>query len=156
LFYRLHVFPIVIPPLRERPKDIPLLARHFLEHFRSKLKRQHLGFSAQSMDRLVQYTWPGNVRELQNVIERAVILARSSTIEIDDQFLAPRSSLAEPDTTDNLQELERQHIIQILNRTQWRIYGPNGAAAQLGLNPSTLRSRLKKLGLKHSTVSPTN
>ena len=156
LFYRLNVFPIVIPPLRDRPKDIPLLARHFLEHFRSKLKRQHLNFSAQSMDRLVRYPWPGNVRELQNVIERAVILARSSMIEIDDRFLAPRSSLAEPDITDNLQELERRHIIQILNRTQWRIYGPNGAAAQLGLNPSTLRSRLKKLGLKHFNVLPTN
>lgn len=154
LFYRLNVFPIVIPPLRDRPKDIPLLARHFLEHFRSKLKRQHLNFSAQSMERLVRYPWPGNVRELQNVIERAVILARSSMIEIDDQFLAPRSSLAEADTTDNLQELEQQHIVQILARTQGRIYGPNGAAAQLGLNPSTLRSRLKKLGLKRRNVLP--
>lgn len=148
LFYRLHVFPIVIPPLRDRPEDIPLLARHFLEYFQSKLKRPRLDFGAQLMDRLVRYTWPGNVRELQNTIERAVILARSSTIEIDDQFLMPPSALAKADATDNLQELERLHILQILDRTMWRIYGPDGAAAQLGLNPSTLRSRLKRLGLK--------
>ncbi|MBU6435346.1 MAG: sigma-54 dependent transcriptional regulator, partial [Nitrospirae bacterium] len=148
LFYRLHVFPIVIPPLRDRPEDIPLLARHFLEHFRLKLKRPRQDFSARSMDRLVRYTWPGNVRELQNVIERAVILARSSTIEIDDQFLTLPSAPTEAEATDNLQELERQHILQLLDRTQWRIYGRNGAAAQLGLNPSTLRSRLKKLGLQ--------
>lgn len=148
LFYRLHVFPIVIPPLRHRLEDIPLLACHFLEHYRSKLKRPRLEFSAQSMDRLVRYTWPGNVRELQNVIERAVILTRSSTVEIDDPVLRSPSALAEAEATDNLQELERQHILQLLDRTQWRIYGRNGAAAQLGLNPSTLRSRLKKLGLK--------
>ena len=148
LFYRLHVFSIVIPPLRDRPEDIPLLARHFLEKFQSKLKRPRLEFSAELMDRLVQYRWPGNVRELQNMIERAVILARSSTIEIDDQFLMSPSALAKADTTDNLQELERLHIRQILDRTMWRIYGPDGAAVQLGLNPSTLRSKLKKLGLK--------
>jgi formate hydrogenlyase transcriptional activator len=148
LFYRLHVFSIVIPPLRDRPEDIPLLARHFLEKFQSKLKRPRLEFSAELMDRLIQYRWPGNVRELQNMIERAVILARSSTIEIDDQFLMPPSALAKADVTDNLQELERLHIRQILDRTMWRIYGPDGAAVQLGLNPSTLRSKLKKLGLK--------
>jgi formate hydrogenlyase transcriptional activator len=103
------------------------------------------------MDRLVRYSWPGNVRELQNVVERAVILARSPTIEIDDQFLMPPSARAEMENTDNLQELERQRILQVLDRTQWRIYGPNGAADQLGLNPSTLRSRLKKLDLKRPT-----
>lgn len=151
LFYRLHVFPIVIPPLRDRREDIPLLARHFLEHYRSKLKRPRLDFGAHSMDRLVRYSWPGNVRELQNVVERAVILARSPIIEIDDQFLMPPSARAEMENTDNLQELERQRILQVLDRTQWRIYGPNGAADQLGLNPSTLRSRLKKLGLKRPT-----
>ena len=148
LYYRLHVFPIVIPPLRDRPEDIPLLARHFLKYFQSKLKRPRLDFGAKVMDRLVRYPWPGNVRELQNMIERAVILARSSTVEIDDQFLMPPSALAKADATDNLQELERLHILQILDRTLWRIYGQDGAAAQLGLNPSTLRSRLKRLGLK--------
>jgi formate hydrogenlyase transcriptional activator len=148
LYYRLHVFPIVIPPLRDRPEDIPLLARHFLKYFQSKLKRPRLDFGAQVMDRLVRYPWPGNVRELQNMIERAVILARSSTVEIDDQLLMPPSALAKADGMDKLQELERLHILQMLDRTMWRIYGPNGAAAQLGLNPSTLRSRLKRLGLK--------
>jgi formate hydrogenlyase transcriptional activator len=148
LYYRLHVFPIVIPPLRDRPEDIPLLARHFLTYFQSKLKRPRLDFGDRVMDRLVRYPWPGNVRELQNMIERAVILARSSTVEIDDQLLMPPSALAKADGTAKLQELERLHILQMLDRTMWRIYGPEGAAAQLGLNPSTLRSRLKRLGLK--------
>ena len=124
LYYRLHVFPIVIPPLRDRPEDIPLLARHFLKYFQSKLKRPRLDFGAQVMDRLVRYPWPGNVRELQNMIERAVILARSSTVEIDDQFLMPPSALAKADGMDKLQELERLHILQMLDRTMWRIYGP--------------------------------
>ena len=97
LYYRLHVFPIVIPPLRDRPEDIPLLARHFLKYFQSKFKRPGLEFGAQVMDRLVRYPWPGNVRELQNMIERAVILARSSTVEIDDQLLMPPSALAKAD-----------------------------------------------------------
>jgi formate hydrogenlyase transcriptional activator len=148
LFYRLLVFPIVIPPLRDRPEDIPLLARHFLEYFQLKLKRPRLDFGAHVMDRLVRYTWPGNVRELKNMIERAVILACSSTIEIEEQYLMPPSARANADAPDNLQELERLHILQMLDRTMWRIYGPDGAAAQLGLNPSTLRSRLKRLGLK--------
>jgi formate hydrogenlyase transcriptional activator len=154
LFYRLHVFPIVIPPLRDRPEDIQLLAGHFLEHYRVKLKRSRLEFSAQSLDRLVRYIWPGNVRELQNVIERAVILTRSPIVEIDDRVLTPSGTPAEEESPDNLQELERLHILRMLDRTQWRIYGPHGAAAQLGLNPSTLRSRLKRLGLKRPAHFP--
>src|SRR4029078_10878733 len=147
-YYRLHVFPIVIPPLRDRSEDIPLLARHFLEHFQSKLKRSSLDFGPKVMDRLVRYPWPGNVRELQNMIQRAVLLARSSTVDIDDQL--PPSVLVKADGMNKLQELERLHILQMLDRTMWRIYGPDGAAAQLGLNPSTLRSRLKRLGLKRT------
>ncbi len=151
LYYRLHVFPIVIPPLRERPEDIPLLARHFLEHFRTKLKRHPLALGYESMTRLCRYSWPGNVRELQNVIERAVILTRSSTVEIDPDFLAPPATSDEADPPVNLVDMERGHILAVLQRTHWRIYGPHGAAAQLGLNPSTLRSRLKKLGLSRPT-----
>ncbi len=155
LFYRLRVFPIALPPLRDRPEDIPLLARYFLEHYREQLKRSRLDLDTRSLDRLVRYPWPGNIRELQNVIERAVILARSNVVEVDDRFLSqplgvgaeplsPRVETASPVT---LQDAERRHILRALEQTQWRIHGPRGAAAQLGVNPSTLRSRLKKLGV---------
>jgi formate hydrogenlyase transcriptional activator len=147
LYYRLHVFPIVLPPLRERPEDIPLLANLFREHYRLKLKRPYLAFSFDSLNRLCRYSWPGNVRELQNVIERAVILARSSTVEIEADLVAHPEAEPAAESPANLQEMERQHILAVLTRTHWRVYGPHGAAAQLGLNPSTLRSRLKKLGL---------
>ncbi len=154
LFYRLHVFPIVIPPLRERPEDIPLLATYFLEQYQVKMKRFRLEFSAQSIEHLLHYTWPGNVRELQNVIERAVILARSPIVEIGDRDFRLANVLKEEESPDNLQHLEQRHIIRMLDRTHWRIYGPHGAAAQLGLNPSTLRSRLKRLGLKRPAEPP--
>jgi len=152
LYYRLHVFPIVLPPLRNRREDIPLLARHFLETYRMKLKRPALELSPESMERLKQYTWPGNVRELQNVIERAVILARSPIVVIEPQFLATTIPASEP--TANLTDMERRHIVRILESTHWRIYGPQGAAAQLGMNPSTLRSRMKKLGVNRPTHLP--
>lgn len=147
LYYRLHVFPIELPSLRERPEDIPLLTQHFLEHYRLKLKRPPLTISQESMTRLSQYSWPGNVRELQNVIERAVILARSTMVEIEPELLVRSGVDNLVDSPVNLVDMERQHILSVLERTHWRIYGPHGAAAQLGLNPSTLRSRLKKLGL---------
>ncbi len=151
LYYRLHVFPIVLPPLRERPEDIPLLVKHFLEQYRLKLKRPPLALSHESMTRLCRYSWPGNVRELQNVIERAVILARSSTVEVEADLVAHSDAEAQNESPVNLVEMERQHILSVLTRTHWRIYGPHGAAGQLGVNPSTLRSRLKKLGLSRPT-----
>ncbi|WP_083448269.1 sigma-54-dependent Fis family transcriptional regulator [Nitrospira moscoviensis] len=152
LYYRLHVFPILLPPLRDRREDIPLLARHFLEAYRVKLKRPALELSADSMDRLTRYAWPGNVRELQNVIERAVILARSPVVDIEPQFLSTPASPAEP--SSNLTDIERRHIVRVLESTHWRIYGPQGAAAQLGMNPSTLRSRMKKLGVTRPANLP--
>lgn len=145
LYYRLHIFPILLPPLRDRREDIPLLARHFLETYRGKLKRPPLTLSAESIGRLTSYTWPGNVRELQNVIERASILARSPVVVIDPQCLVTTSARAE--LSSSLVEVERQHIVRVLASRHWRIYGPQGAAAQLGMNPSTLRSRMKKLGV---------
>lgn len=152
LYYRLHVFPIVLPPLRERLEDIPFLVRHFLEAYRVKLKRPALELSPESMERLARYAWPGNVRELQNVIERAVILARSSIVTVDLQSLTNVPPPSDP--TANLAEMERRHILRVLDSTHWRIYGPYGAAAQLGLNPSTLRSRMKKLGLRRVVKLP--
>jgi formate hydrogenlyase transcriptional activator len=150
LFYRLNVFPITVPPLRERPEDICLLARYFVEQYRLKLKRPCRDISDESLARLVRYSWPGNVRELQNVIERAVILARSVTVEIDGRLLATSGSLGQNGngSPTRLQDLEHAHIRRTLEQTDWRIDGPRGAAQRLGLNPSTLRSRLKKLGIK--------
>lgn len=150
LFYRLNVFPITVPPLRERPEDIRLLARYFVEQHRLKLKRPCRDISDESLARLVRYSWPGNVRELQNVIERAVILARSVTVEIDGRLLAGSGSLGQNGngSPTRLHDLEHAHIRRTLEQTDWRIDGPRGAAQQLGLNPSTLRSRLKKLGIK--------
>lgn len=150
LYYRLCGFPLALPPLRARPDDIPLLARHFLDHYRIKLKRPCLELSDRTIERLVRYSWPGNVRELQNLIERGVILARSTVVEIDDQFLTPPTPLLPVAPPIRLQELERAHIARVLERTHWRIYGYSGAAAQLGLNPSTLRSRMKKLGISRA------
>ncbi len=154
LYYRLHIFPISVPPLRERREDIHLLAQHFLAQIGAKLKRPHLTFDPQSLARLLTYNWPGNVRELQNVIERAVILSGSSLVTVDEMLLptvkvAPHQPAEQP---VNLSDLERQHIIDVLDRTKWRIYGDQGAAQLLGLNPETLRSRLRKLGIKRPSV----
>jgi formate hydrogenlyase transcriptional activator len=154
LFYRLHVFPIVIPALRDRPEDIPLLSQYFLERYSAKLKRPPLELSAASIKHLCHYPWPGNIRELQNVIERAVILSRSPTVEIDHQFLPLPRSLPQENLPVNLQDMERLHLRRVLDKTHWRVHGPWGAAEQLGVNPSTLRSRLKKLGLKRPDDLP--
>ncbi|HKY73484.1 MAG TPA: sigma 54-interacting transcriptional regulator [Nitrospira sp.] len=152
LYYRLNVFPIVLPPLRERREDVPLLTQHFLDAYRIKFKRPVLKLSDESMDRLVNYAWPGNVRELQNVIERAVILARTPMVVVQPQFLSTRPASTPPSAA--LVDIERKHIIQILDSAHWRIHGPRGAAAQLNMNPSTLRSRMKKLGINRPVNLP--
>jgi formate hydrogenlyase transcriptional activator len=151
---------VSIPPLRERRQDIRLLAQHFLKQAAAKLKRPNLTLDPVSLDRLAKYDWPGNIRELQSVIERAVILAQSAIVEIDERFLPSLNSVDGPSLapsalpsapTTNLVELERHHILSVLKNTAWRIYGAQGAAQQLGLNPETLRSRLRKLGIKRPT-----
>ncbi|WP_447987496.1 sigma 54-interacting transcriptional regulator [Nitrospira sp. Nam74] len=156
LFYRLHVFPVSIPPLRERRQDIALLAQHFLRQAAAKLKRPNVTLHPRSLERLAQYNWPGNIRELQSVIERAVILTQSMIIDIDERFLPPVNSLSAPSLEASMLhstrgttivEFERHHILSVLEKTAWRIYGARGAAQQLGLNPETLRSRLRKLGI---------
>jgi formate hydrogenlyase transcriptional activator len=155
LFYRLHVFPVSVPPLRERREDIPVLAAHFLSLAAAKLKKRPLTLDPASLQRLVHYDWPGNVRELQSLIDRAVILSRSEIVVIDEAFfpkLETRPVASSPGATAmTLEQLERQHILSVLELTGWRVYGPQGAAAQLGLNPETLRSKLRKLGLKKSS-----
>ncbi|MEX0829034.1 MAG: sigma 54-interacting transcriptional regulator [Nitrospirales bacterium] len=148
LYYRLHVFPIELPPLRERPQDIPLLVQHFMEKNRVQFKRPCQGISPISLEKLIQYDWPGNIRELKNVIERAMILSDSTILHLDESFFKkPVASPAGLPPTQ-LKDLERLRIEQALETSEWRIEGPLGAAKQLGLHPSTLRYRIKKFGLR--------
>ncbi|HZD41875.1 MAG TPA: sigma 54-interacting transcriptional regulator, partial [Terriglobales bacterium] len=147
LYYRLNVFPLDAPPLRQRNGDIPLLASFFLNKFSKKLGKEVRAVSQTAMDNLSKYAWPGNVRELQNVIERAVVLATGSVIDIDDS-LFQASPAVEESMLSTLEHVERSHIIRVLNHSNWVIHGKKGAASILGLNPSTLRSRIEKLGIK--------
>ena len=142
LYYRLNVFPIAVPPLRERGEDIPLLVWTFAKQFGQALGKPIERIPQETMDALRAYPWPGNIRELRNVIERAVILTDSSTLRVA-VGTAPAGRAAAP----TLAATERAQIVAALEQTGWRIRGPGGAAALLGLNPTTLESRLKKLGL---------
>jgi transcriptional regulator with GAF, ATPase, and Fis domain len=154
LFYRLNVFPIRVPPLRERPSDIPLLVRHFLAQFQRKLAKPLKMVTPESLARLERYSWPGNIRELQNVIERACVLSPGPVVEVLDELRplnppedVPVGRPARHDPIATLEEGERLHIRQALAATGGLLYGPEGAAALLGINPSTLRSRMKRLGI---------
>jgi formate hydrogenlyase transcriptional activator len=153
LFYRLNVFPIPVPPLRERRDDVPLLVAFFLTALATRLGKPLQGFTAQSLDRLRQYDWPGNVRELQNVVERAAILATGPIVDLQPELL-PATAAAEvvpaPATLQTLEDLERHHILRVVREARWTIEGRKGAAAILGLHPNTLRSRMKKLGIVRS------
>ena len=148
LYYRLNVFPIRIPPLRERPEDIGPLAQHFVSQFARRLGRPLTGISRGSFARLNHYAWPGNIRELQNVIERACVLATGPVVDVPEPALgATRAAAWNPST---LEDAERSHILRTLERTEWRVEGEGGAADLLGLRPSTLRSRLHRLGIQRS------
>ena len=143
LFYRLNVFPIVMPALRERIEDMPLLCHSILKQLNHKLNKNIIGISKRSLNKLADYHWPGNIRELQNILEREVILSTSTTLNIQQKFEKAASTkrlLNKP-----LSEIEKAYIIEVLNECQWRIGGKNGAAQSLGLPDSTLRSRMKKL-----------
>jgi formate hydrogenlyase transcriptional activator len=143
LFYRLNVFPIILPSLRTRREDIPLLVRYFLNHYNKKMGKRVDTVPRETMKELTNYPWPGNIRELKNVIEQAVITARDSALQVD--FLRKMYSSAH--NVCRLEEVERDHILQVLKQNAWQIKGERGVAAILGLNPSTLRSRMKKLGI---------
>ncbi len=142
LYYRLGVFPILLPPLRERREDIPLLVWAMIERLQPRLGRRITRVPRPAMDRLVGYGWPGNVRELENVVERALILSPGPVLQVEET-LDP----AGPRRADRLDEVEREHIVHVLKRCEWRVNGAGNAAALLGLNPSTLRSRMQKLGI---------
>jgi formate hydrogenlyase transcriptional activator len=145
LFYRLNVFPIVIPPLRERKEDIPLLIWAFIRQFEKRMGRHIASIPKKSIDAMLHHTWPGNARELRNVVEHAMILCRGATLEVHP----PASSLEEaPEGTGCIDDVERRHILRVLQERGWRVSGRGGAAEILGLKPTTLEARMKKLGIR--------
>ena len=145
LYYRLNVFPIRIPPLRERREDIPLLVRYFAQRFAKELRRPIESVSRESMEMLCRWSWPGNVRELQNVIERAVILSQGTMLTVPrSEFESPSPSTSSPVT---LEDAERDHILRALEQTGWVIGGAGGAAARLGLKRTSLVSTMRRLGI---------
>ncbi len=153
LYFRLDVFPIEVPPLREREGDVAPLAHHFTRLASKRFNKPVSRLSDDNLETLEAYDWPGNVRELQNVIERAVIRARSGKLEFD---LAPARPTAKPAKAkrasvaplSEVKAIERERILEALERTHWKIYGPGGAAELLGVKPTTLASRLKSLGIE--------
>jgi transcriptional regulator with GAF, ATPase, and Fis domain len=157
LFYRLNVFPLEVPPLRERRGDIPLLVNFFLGKFAKKLGKEVRGVDQRSMENLVRFGWPGNIRELQNIVERSVILSSGDTFWIEKAWLArqeaPRQELPGP-LPDTLQNQEREIIETALAESKGKVSGPQGAAAKLGIPRSTLDSKIKQLGIKkHRFIS---
>jgi transcriptional regulator with GAF, ATPase, and Fis domain len=143
LFHRLNVYPIQVPPLRARVSDIPLLVWRFVQEFNKKMGKSIDAISSQTMERLKQYPWPGNVRELRNLIERAMIVSIGRSLTID----LPAEATGPSPVPVTLEEVERKHIRDVLERVHWRISGKQGAAEILGLRPTTLHSRMKKLGI---------
>jgi len=143
LLYRLNVFPIVLPLLRERPEDIPLLVWKFVGEFDKKMGRRIESIPRRTMDALQRYPWPGNARELRNVIERAMIVSSGKILEVR----LPTNPPGGPVAPRNIEDLNRRHILNILEKTGWRVAGRGGAAEILGLNRPTLHSRMKKLGI---------
>ena len=148
LFYRLNIFPIHVPPLREHPEDIPLLVRHFVQHFARRMNRTIDTIPSETMETLMRHSWPGNIRELQNVIEHSVILSPGPVLRVP---LADLHSNSVPNREGTgrktLEEAEREHILATLKEMKWIISGPRGAAARLGMNRSTLQFRMRKLGI---------
>lgn len=164
LFYRLNVFPVRLPPLREREGDIPLLVRHFTQQFARRMNKVIETIPVTAMDALCRYHWPGNIRELQNVIERAVIVSTGPVLDLDVADLKfpkagnPSQRIAAPNPEsnvtlrDDLSRVERQRILQALQQCNWVVAGPKGAAARLGMNRSTLQVRMRKLGISRRTA----
>jgi formate hydrogenlyase transcriptional activator len=170
LYYRLNVLPLMVPAIRERKSDIPQIVMFFLERFSKKAGKKIAGVSQDTMKALVDYSWPGNVREIQNVVERGVVLTRGSVLNLGTDFVPvdlpsanaehagalPRSDDLRTESAAvsgsspillSLEEVERRHIISVLQQTRWVINGEKGAATILGIHPSTLRSRMDKLGI---------
>jgi len=145
LYYRLNVFPITVPPLRQRKEDIPLLVEVFIERYAKNLGKQITSIPKKTMKTLQEYPWPGNIRELESILERAVILCSGPVLHLADKLSTSSPSMSSAIRT--LEEVERNQILKILSETKWRIEGKSGAAAILGLHPSTLRARMHKLAI---------
>ncbi len=148
LFYRLNVFPIEVPILRDRTEDIPLLIEHFVGKYTQEFAKQIQNIPIEVIQALQNYSWPGNVRELENIIERAVILSRDKQLQIEEVFKPTHEDGYEAASSDNLLDVQRVHIQKVLKKTKWVIEGSHGAAFLLGINPATLRSRMKRLGIE--------
>lgn len=153
LLFRLNVFPITVPPLRERKEDIPQLVEHFANRFSKKLGKTISSVSPATLRTLAQHSWPGNIRELANVIERSVINTPNEILRVLESFDVHKAENGSSASTETLETVERKYITQILGNTGWRIEGTNGAARILGLNPSTLRTRMSKLNISKKSVS---
>jgi len=149
LYYRLNVFPLLLPPLRERPDDIPRLVRHFTQRFARRMGRRIETIPSEVMDALVHYPWQGNIRELQNIVERAVILSPGPSLQVPLGELQPAAAQANEPTAaaTTLADAEKEHILGVLRDTGWVVGGPEGAASRLGLRRSTLQWKMKKLGV---------
>ena len=154
LYYRLNVFPIHVPPLRERPEDIPPLVQHFVQQATRRMRKTIDTIPSETVEALIRYRWPGNIRELENIIERAVILSPGPVLRLSPWDLKSRLTPGQnTDRHQTLEELDRDHILKTLRETRWVLSGPSGAAARLGLNRSTLYFRMKKLGISRSLDS---
>ena len=155
LFYRLNVFPIDLPPLRERRDDIPLLVRHFVAHHVRTLGRRSVSISPNVMETLVRHPWPGNVRELQHVIHRGVILSRGDTLQLPPLDVPAKPARTAAPHGEKFEDAVREHILEVLRETNGVVAGPRGAAVRLGLKRTTLLSKMEKLGITPADVSPT-
>jgi len=153
LYYRLNVFPIPLPPLRERREDIPALVEHFVQAYARRMAKQIESITPETMSTLVSYQWPGNIRELQNFIERSVILTSGNVLHPPLTSLQSAAA-AESIGAITLEDAERDHILKTLEQTRWVVSGPTGAAARLGIKRSTLYFRMQKLGISRSKKDP--
>jgi PAS domain S-box-containing protein len=151
LYYRLSVFPLTLPPLRERKNDISLLTQSFIKKYAEKMGKPINTIPQAFMDQLQNYSWPGNVRELENVIERSVILSSRESLHIPKLLVSNGNSTINADKLQPLLEIEKKHIIKVLEKTRWQISGEHGASAILEMHPNTLRSRMNKLGIRRSS-----
>jgi formate hydrogenlyase transcriptional activator len=152
LYYRLHVFPLIVPPLRDRREDIPLLVRHFVDKYAQLINRRIDKIPARTVEVLASCPWPGNVRELEHFVERAVILSPGNCLVAPLDELKPASKEGAATTLSSLKEIEREHVLRALNESNWVTGGPNGAAVRLGMKRTTLAYRIRKLGIPPASV----